>query len=125
MSLTREEMIAKLEWNEGGYGFGICSVAGSAIWGMDRPGPGKRDLKSIVAIGVPASKYSDEELVRIVDFADKITVDYDKLFSIRRGANMVLLNKEDDGRWLRKRLSWISGAMFSDTFDDALSFMKS
>lgn len=126
MSLSREELVGRLEWNSGGYGFGICSVASSMLWAMDRPGPDRPDLKAIVAVSGPAEKYTDEELEKIAAFAERVTARYDRLCSIRRGANLILLDKRDDmgGRWMRKRLTWTMGPMYSDTLDEALAAME-
>ncbi len=125
--VSRQELIAKLEWNQGGTGFGICSFAMAAIWAEDRPGPDKPDLKSIVAVNGPPDKYTDEELAKIVAFAERKTAAYDQMYRWRRGANLILINKHDTGigtLWLRKRLSWDHGPMYSATLDEALEVME-
>ena len=126
MPLSREEMIGKLQWNDGGYGFGVCEVGAAMIWTMDTPGPDKPDLKSTVAVSGPPDKYTDEELEKILAFSERVTARYDKMFSYRRGANLILLDKPEyaEGRWLRKRLSWTIGPMFSETLDEALAIME-
>src|SRR3990167_8984732 len=106
ITLNREDVIKRLLWNEGGYGFGICSVAGSMLWSMDTPGPGKPDLQSVVAVSSPPDKYTDEELEKILVFSERATARYDKMFPQRRGANLILLDKFSNGHWMRKRLSW-------------------
>lgn len=128
MLLSRQEMIGKLEWNRGGYGFGICSVASSMLWAMDAPGPGKPDLKCIVAVSGSPEKYTDEELAKIVVFSERVTAKYDTMFRYRRGANLILLDKSSDLnseiKWMRKRLTWTQGPMWSDTLDEAISVME-
>ena len=123
--MTRAEMVKKLLWNSGGDGFGICSFASSMLWAMDRPGPGKPDFPSIVAVGGSPADYTDEEIKKLFDFAEFATARYDKIFGIRRGANLILVRKptEPGGSWLRKRMSWVSGPMHSPTLDDAIAFM--
>lgn len=109
---TREELIEKLEWNSGGYGFGICSFASSMMWSMDAPGPDKPDLKSIVAVSVPQDKYTDEELQKIVAFSERQTARYDQMFRWRRGANLILLDKQRDGGWMRTPFLGIRSYVF-------------
>jgi len=126
MSLSRKEMIDKLLWNSGGYGFGICSSANSIMWAMDQPKPGKPDLKSVVAISGPPKKYTNEELKKILAFSERKTARYDEMYRFRRGANLILINKETDFRvrWMRKKLSWTQGPMYSETLDEALAVME-
>jgi hypothetical protein len=124
-ALTRQEMIDRLEWNGGGYGFGVCAFAGMMSWALDEPGPNKPDLKSIVAVSGPPAKYTDEELTKLVTFAESKTARYDAMFRVRRGANLVLFDKREfDGKWMRKRLTWDMGPMYSDTLDDAIAVME-
>ena len=120
----REGMVNSLVWNSGGYGFGIMPVAASMIWEMDVPGPDKPDLQSIVAVSGPQEKYTDEELAQIVEFARKATEQYDKMFKYRRGANLILFDKVRKDMWLRKRLTWTVGTMYSNSLDEAISFME-
>ena len=121
--MNRQEMIDSLMWNSGGHSFGICSFANSMRWAMDAPGPGKPDLKSIVAVSGPPEKYTDEELEKLVKFSQEATAHYDEMFTCRRGANLILFDKFDNGCWLRKRLSWEYGPMFSDALDAAIAVM--
>jgi hypothetical protein len=124
MPNERTALIDQLEWNSGGYGYGLCSVAGAMIWEDDRPTKDKPDLKSIVAVCGDPAKYTDEELALIVEFSKVVTRRYDEMFKYRRGCNMILLDKRDDGMWLRKRLSWTQGPMYSPTLDEALAVME-
>jgi len=119
MGLSREEKIEKLEWNSGSCGFEVCEFD-SIIGEMDRPGPDRPDLKSIVAVSGPSDKYTDEELDKIFAFSERITACYDEMFCYRRGANLFLLDKEGNGLWMRKRLTWRTGHMHSKTLDEAL-----
>ena len=123
--LSREELIKELMWNIGGNGFGICSVANSLSWALDRPGPGKEDLPSVVLVNAPVERYTDTELRWLVAFSQYVTAKYDNRNRWRRGANLIIIGKpeRDDGYWLRKRLSWDHGPMHSKTLLDALSVM--
>lgn len=121
----REELIGRLEWNNGGMGYGICAVAGMMLNLLDKPGPGHPDLKSIVIVSTPAEKYTDEELERLVQFSDFMTADNDKRWKIRRGANFICISKIENGRWMRKRTSWQFGVMFSETLDEACKVFES
>lgn len=120
-TMSREELERQLLWNQGGVGLG--SVAGAALWNMQAPGPGKPDWPSIVAVGGDPSTYTDEELRKIVAFAQKVTERYDRMFRVRMGANLLILRKDGDGRWLRKRLTWCKGPMYSESLDEALAVL--
>jgi len=122
--MKRDELLNHVEINSGGYGFGICSVATSMMWAMDEPSADKPDLKSTVAICGDPEKYTDEELEKIVAFAKRHDEKYDSMFRYRRGCNMILIGKEENGRWLRKRLSWEYGPMYSPTLDEAIAVME-
>jgi len=124
--MNRKELEDSILWSGGGAGFGLCSVAASMSWAMDEPTKDKPDLISIVSLGLPKEKYTDEELAKIVKFAKRKTANYDKMFRYRRGANLIMFDKqvgEKDTRWLRKRLSWEIGPMFSPTLDEAIALM--
>lgn len=124
--MSREELIRKIMWNSGGYGFGICSMASSMLWAMDQPGPGKPDLPSVVAVSGPPEKYTDAELERLVRFSEERTVDYDRMFNVRRGANLILIDKisAEGNCWMRKRLSWEFGPMHSPTLEEAVTVFE-
>lgn len=123
---SRQDLINRLEWNNGGMGHGICSFASSMLWAMNRPKHprGEDDLQSIVAVSGPPDKYTDEELAALVAFSDEQTADYDKMFNWRLGANLICINKFDETSWMRKRLSWEYGPMFSTSLEDALSTFR-
>lgn len=123
---TREELIAQLDWNEGGTGFGLCTFGNSMIWRSQRPKHprGADDLKGIVAVSLPKEKYTDEELLKLVEFNKRITADYDKYCGYRLGANLICIDKTEFGNWLRKKMSWEYGPMFSPTLDEAIKFME-
>ena len=123
-SKERKALINQLEWNSGGFGYGVCSFGNQMIWEMDRPGPNKPDLKSVVAVCGNPKKYTTEELTKIVEFSKFATARYDELFTIRRGCNLILFDKRDDGHWMRKRLSWTMGPMYSPSLDEALTIMN-
>ncbi len=69
--------------------------------------------------GNPA-KYTDEELAKLAEFADEQDRRYDEMFRWRRGCNAILFDKVETGRWMRKRLTWQYGPMFSPTLDKAI-----
>lgn len=119
-------MIKQIEWNEGGMGFGLCAVASSLRWSLARPNEprGADDLKSVVAVSGPPSKYTDEELAALVEFSAERTAKYDEMFNWRLGANVICINKLDSGCWMRKRLSWEYGPMSSPTLQEALDVFK-
>lgn len=121
---TRDELISSVEWNSGGYGFGVCSLAGSILWGMQEPSAKKPDLKSTIAICGKPEKYTDEELEKVVAFAKRHDEKYDKMFRYKLGCNMILFDKTDEGRWMRKRLTWTMGPMYSPTLDEAIAVME-
>jgi hypothetical protein len=119
-------MIEKLMWSEGGTGFGICSVGASLIWALDRPGPDKPDLKSVVTVHGSPDDFTDEELAKLVEFSEERTARYDEIFRWRRGANLILIGKPShmQGKWLRKRLTWDHGPMYSDSLEEAIEIMS-
>lgn len=120
--LSREEMVEKLMWTSGGYGFGIGGVAASLFWAMERPGPDKPDMKSIVSVHEPAEQYTVEELQKLLDFSQKATAAYDERYKWRLGANIIIFDKPRyvEGRWMGKRLSWDSGEYFN-SLDEAIA----
>ncbi|KND51229.1 MAG: hypothetical protein ABA06_02875 [Parcubacteria bacterium C7867-001] len=124
MSLSRTELIGKLMWNEGGYGFGIPSLANSMAWGLATTGPDRPDLPSVVAVSGPPEKYSDDELAELTAFSERRTKHYDSYFKQRLGANLIVIDKLSDNSWLRKRMSWESGPMYSTTLKDAVAVFE-
>ena len=86
-------------------------------------------LKSIVLVKGPADQYADDELEALVAFSDRQTADYDRLLQTasqvkaRDGCNAIVIGKCSDEistRWLRHRLSWHIGPMFSPTLAEAM-----
>lgn len=126
MGMNREEMIEQLQWNSGGTGHGVCAVANSFLWSTSRPKHprGDDDLKSIVAVSGPPDKYTDEELQKLVAFSERRTEDYDRRNGRRMGANLIYINKYGENKWLRKRMSWDIGSMFSDSLDEAITVFE-
>lgn len=123
-TLNRQELIDQLMWNSGGMGFGICSVASSFIWATSRPKSKENDLKSVVAVSGPPDKYTDEELEKLVEFSNRKTANYDEIFNVRMGANLICIDKNvgpGGHNWMRKRMSWEYGPMYSDTIEDAMA----
>ena len=124
--MNREEMAAKVLWNTGGHGLGICSVAIGALWGMDTPSAERPDYPSMVAVNGNPEDYTDEERIKIVAFSERVTAHYDKMFNCRRGCNLIIIGKPTtpDGKWFRKRLTWQYGPMYSSSLDEALKVME-
>ena len=124
--MNRQELIDRLQWNNGGTGYGICSVGNALLWAAQQPKEprGADDLKSVVAISEPADRYTDEELTALVAFSDEMTADYDRLFAWRLGANMICIAKTSDRQWMRKRMSWEYGPMASPTLQEALDVFR-
>ena len=77
---TREELLKRFVWNDGGYGFGVCAVGNALIWRNDRPRDGEPDLPSTVFLCGDPAKYSDEELSKLAEFADGQDWRYDQMF---------------------------------------------
>ncbi|MBI2046807.1 hypothetical protein HYT26_01430 [Candidatus Pacearchaeota archaeon] len=125
----RKEAEAKVLWlkPDSGTGFGLCAFAGQIIWNEQEPkkfnpetGRFDDDWASVVAVIGPKLKYFDWELEKIIPFAEKMTQEYDKHWRYRVGCNLIILEKREDGRWLRKRMSWIEGQMYSKSLDEAI-----
>jgi hypothetical protein len=126
--LKREGLTKQLMWNSGGFGYGICEVAGMMIQEMMVPTKENPDWISVVAISGPPTKYTTEELKKLVEFSKKETARYDKLFRWRMGCNLIFINKEDNYKgghiWFRKRQTWQYGPYWSDTLDEAITVMS-
>jgi hypothetical protein len=63
-------------------------------------------------------------------FSKRKTAEYDRLFSVRMGANAIVMDKvqhdfSEKTYWLRKRMSWEMAPMYSETLDEAIAvFMQ-
>lgn len=122
----REDWIAQLLWNsqtEGLPGFGLCRISGMDAWDSQALQRDKPDWPAIVCVTGPPEKYTDEELRRLAEFARAETARYDRLFGVRRGANLICFDKREDGRWMRKRLSAYTGPMYSPSLEHAIWVM--
>jgi hypothetical protein len=117
----RKKLIEKLMWNEGGSGYGICSVAGMMLHTMTDK---SSDIPSIVAIGGSPDDYTTEELEKLVRFSSRMTEDYDTRYRDRQGANLIIIHKIEKDHWIRKRMSWEIGPMFSETLDEAIAIFE-
>jgi hypothetical protein len=84
-------MNEKVLWNDGGSGFGHGGLGAVFLWSMDRPSPDRPDFPSIVSVMGKPEDYTDEEMSKIVTFAEKVTERYDKNFRYRRGANLIVI----------------------------------
>jgi len=122
--MARQQMIDALMWTEGGMGFGVCAVATAMAWQMSKPKTKADDLKTVVAISGQPADYTDEELEKLVAFSQRRTARYDKMFSVRMGANLICIAKTGPNSWMRKRLSWEHGPMFSPTLDEAMAVFE-
>lgn len=126
---TRQEMIKDMVWltSDSGGSFGSCSFGAAFIWGDQMPSADNPDWKSIVFVKGPAEKYNDEEIGKLYQFSVEKTAEYDKLFTVRMGANAIVMDKVAGEKiyWLRKRMSWECGPMYSETLEEAIAkFMK-
>jgi len=129
----RQALIERIMWlsEDSGIGYGIPSFGNMMMQSMMKPKTPSEDWKSVVAVKGPASKYTDDELSSLADFSDRYTADYDSRWRYRMGANLLIFDREhhdypwlESGpvtRWLRKRQSWESGPMYSDTLEEAIS----
>lgn len=118
--MTRENLIEKLLWitPNSGWGFGLGGGLFQAL------SPSKRTIKSAVVIKQPESKYTDEELEKLLAFSEKVTEHHVKLLgSVLVSDNLIVIDKMEDGSWLRKARSWEMGEFFSPTLDEAIEFI--
>ncbi|MBX4195850.1 hypothetical protein KW796_02765 [Candidatus Parcubacteria bacterium] len=116
----REELIAKLLWLD----HDTEHPADHLMRYLKRPGPDNPEPVSVVGVEGNPGDYSDEELEKIVAFAEKANARYDEHWRSRIGANFIVFGKSlHDGKWLRKRFSWYMGPMYSDSLDEAIAFM--
>lgn len=115
-------------WSSGGTGFGVCSVGASMIWGMQRPSSPEKDWPFTVTVHGESKDYTDEELRDLLKFSLERTADYDRMFNVRMGANLIVIGKQTDldgkAYWLRKRMTWSHGPMFSPTLAEAMEVFK-
>lgn len=105
---NRQEMIEEIQWDHEI----LCSGRSTMP-----------DIKSVVIVNGPPEKYTDEELGKIVNFSREKTARYDRIFPCRREANLYILNKTEQGKWLRIQQSWRIGPFFSETLDEAIALL--
>lgn len=122
--MLREEVMEAILWNKISNPGGSLDFVSSMMWTLARVTPENPDLCSIVAVTGCPNDYSDEELEKLLAFARERTARYDAMFNQRMGANLIIIGKCSDGRWLRKRLTWNRGPMHSSTLDEAISTMS-
>jgi len=122
--MKRPELIEKLMWNSGGTGMGVCTVANAFVMNSMVPESKQEDWKSVVAISGSPEKYSDKELEKLVAFSERRTANYDRMFRYRMGCNLIFIDKVEENRWLRKRLTWDMGLMYSVSLDEAMAVFE-
>lgn len=115
--MDRQALIARFLW-------AVDAFEPLALKGPRRLSVGEQDWPSTVCLIAPQEKYTNGELQALCEFADEHDAAYDKVFSYRKGCNLIVFDKCPDGRWLRKRLSWYIGPMYSPTLESALDFLR-
>lgn len=112
-TIDRVKLAESIQWltPDSGTGFGICSFAGMI---MHQSGP----KISMMLVRGPMDKYTDAELALLADFAQHVDVTHPK----DSGWNNMVFDKETlwNPRWLRKRMSWEMGPMYSLSLPEAL-----
>lgn len=105
--ITRQEMIAAIEWlaEDTGYGDGGMGLLG-ALMRYREP-----ELKTVVCPVAPDSNFQDDELKLLYRFATQYTNRYRESFGTTCGANIILIKREGSVRdecftWMGKRRSW-------------------
>lgn len=111
-------------WNNGGMGLGVTPVATIFMMNTVNPKSKDDDWKSVVAVSGPPDKYTDEEIEKLVAFSERRTANYDTMFDFRMGCNAICINKIGDGNWMRKRMTWDIGTMFSESLDEAIAIFE-
>jgi len=122
----RQLLIDAIEWlsPDSGTGMGVCAVANAFAWAIANVAP-EDDLKSVVVVKGPSDKYTDEELAKLLAFSCAYTAYYDEMFTQRMGANLIIFDKREfDSAWLRKRMTWDQGPMYSKTLDEAIAVFE-
>jgi hypothetical protein len=93
-------------------------------WGLFRDPKDQHRMRLTVAVGLPSSKYTNDELARLLEFSIRHTAAYDGFFgenSHDGQCNYITIDKIDDGRvWKRKRRTW-EIYNNSPTLDDAIA----
>lgn len=95
--MTREELTEAIAWHNG-------RITGS-----------RTNLKSRVLLEGPPDKYTDEELQRVLEFAERRTRE-DK---VNPGSNLIYLDK-DENSWIRFREDHSLGTTRRRTLDEIL-----
>ena len=109
MLKSREENIATLEWTPvSPYFRDVPSIDHRLRWLHAKPSAKQPDMKSMVVIREPASKYSDQELQRIAEFSSAISKAEQDRYGKILGANLIFLDKATG---IDEELPWIVGRM--------------
>lgn len=117
-TVTRDALLNSLSWNSGGMSWGIC-----AIGNMLAAKATYRILPSVVVVSMPQEQYTDDELLKLKDFSERMTEKHKRVCGeVLAGDNLICIGKDAHG-WHHKRLTWEMGRMRSDTLDEALEFM--
>jgi hypothetical protein len=118
--MTRDEMVTALMWSSGGSGWGVTPIGSQLIARMSR-----KELPSIVTVQGSPTDYTDEELLKLVQFSQERTARAHKALGgpVLHGDNLYVL-KKNESNWLAKRQTWTHGPMHAPTLDEAISFLS-
>lgn len=108
----RDELIKKLQWNNGGMSLGIAPI-GAMFASLFN----QKELPSSLVVSCPAEDYTDEELEQLVKFSEDVTAQHKKsVGKVLSSDNLVCVAKVGK-EWTVKRLTWDHGVC-RPTLDD-------
>ena len=111
-SESRDNIIATMEWTPVNlYYMEVPSLDLRLRWLHAKPSADRPDMKSMVVIREPASKYSDQELQRIAEFSSAISKAEQDRYGKILGANLIFLDKatgiDEELPWIVRRMNTI------------------
>lgn len=113
----RDELIKKLQWNNGGMSYGVASVGNFFAVVLS-----KKTLPSSVVVSTPHTDYTDDELRELVDFSEEATKQHNKVCGeVRVSDNLICVSKIGE-QWCVKRVSW-DHAQYRPTFTEVRQLM--